>query len=192
MIESHLSRTITMMESLRDLSPGVISAARLICDCLSRGGKVLVCGNGGSAAEAQHMAAELVGRFAMDRAGLSAVSLTTDTSNLTAIANDYGFDRVFARQVEALGKPGDVLVAISTSGMSANVCEAARAAGAAGLGVIALSGDSAGKLAGLCDVRLRVASDETPRVQEGHLVLIHLICALVEHELFGSSASGGT
>lgn len=190
MIESHLSRAAEMLASLRDVSPAVVLAARLMCDCLSLGDKVLVCGNGGSAAEAQHLTAELIGRFAMDRAGLAAVSLTTDSSSLTAIANDYGFEHVFARQVEALGKPGDVLVAISTSGESANVCEGARAAGEAGLAVVALTGASGGALAELCDVCLPVANDDTPRVQEGHLVLIHLICALVEDALFGDQRAG--
>jgi D-sedoheptulose 7-phosphate isomerase len=167
------------------------AAATTIETALRRGHKVLVCGNGGSAAEAQHFAAELVGRFARQRPSWPALSLTADTSTLTAVSNDFGFERVFARQVEGLGRPGDVLVAISTSGESANVLEAARAARARGLTVIALTGREGGHLGLLADVHVNVAHPVTARVQEVQLTLLHAICELVEDALAGGTDAGG-
>lgn len=150
-----------------------------------RGGrKLLFAGNGGSAADAQHWAGELVSRFYYDRPGLPAIALTTDTSILTAIGNDYGYDYVFARQVEALGQEGDVLVAISTSGNSRNVIRAIEAARKKRLRVIGFTGQSGGQMADLCDLCFRVPSGETPRIQEGHEALGHLLCALIEAEMF--------
>lgn len=163
-----------------DTVDAVVRAARVVREALAGGGKLLVFGNGGSAAEAQHVAAEFVGRFARERAGLAAIALSTDTSALTAIANDYGFARVFARQVEALGRPGDVALGISTSGASANVVAALEAARAAGLATIGLTGRDGGRVAALVDVHVHVPHPSTARVQEAHLTLLHALCDLVE------------
>lgn len=161
-----------------------ISRAVALCVASLRGGgKIMFAGNGGSAADAQHWAGELVSRFYYDRPGLAAVALTTDSSILTAIGNDYGYDYTFARQVEALGRKGDVLVAISTSGNSANILRAADAARARGVSVVGFTGKAGGKLAPLADPCFRVPSDETPRIQEGHEFIGHLLCALVEAEM---------
>lgn len=161
-----------------------ISRAVALCVASLRGGgKIMFAGNGGSAADAQHWAGELVSRFYYDRPGLAAVALTTDSSILTAIGNDYGYDYTFARQVEALGRKGDVLVAISTSGNSANILRAADAARARGVAVVGFTGKAGGKLAPLADPCFRVPSDETPRIQEGHEFIGHLLCALVEAEM---------
>ena len=146
-------------------------------------GKLLFFGNGGGAADAQHLAAEFVGRFVLERAGLAAISLATDSSILTAVGNDYGFDRVFARQVQALGRPGDVVVAISTSGNSANVLEAVKEAKKRGLNVIGLTGKDGGGLAREARVAITVDSASTARIQECHIAIGHIFCELVEHEL---------
>ncbi len=156
-----------------------------------RGGKLLICGNGGSAADSQHLAAELVGRFQAERPGWAAIALTVDTSTLTAVANDYGFDRVFARQVEALGRPGDVLLVISTSGESANCLEAVTTAGRRGLRTHGLLGKGGGRLRGLVDSALVVPSDHTPRIQELHGLVIHALCAALESACLGPGALDG-
>jgi phosphoheptose isomerase len=167
------------------LGPAVAAAAAACEAALRGGGRVLVCGNGGSAAESQHFAAELTGRFRRERRGLPVVALTTDTSAVTAIANDYGFAEVFARQVEALGRRGDALVAISTSGRAANVVEAARRAKAAGLRVVAVTGPDAGPLGEQADVVVAVPAASTARVQEVHLTLLHAMCDEIEAALTG-------
>lgn len=169
--------------------PAIVAAGERIAATLAAGGKILLCGNGGSAADAQHIAAELVGRFVVERAGLPAIALTTDTSALTAIGNDYGYDYTFARQVEALGRTGDVLVAISTSGNSPNIIRAAEAARARGVAVVGFTGEGGGKLAPLSDICFRVPSTETPRIQEGHEFIGHLLCALVEAEMHPREAN---
>lgn len=151
-----------------------------IVESVHAGGKVLLAGNGGSAADAQHIAAELVGRYRRDRVPLAAIALSTDTSVLTAIGNDYSFEEVFARQIRALGRPGDVFVAISTSGMSDNVLRAARAARELGLTVVGLTGIEGRNLDALCDVCIRVPSHDTPIVQQLHVTVGHAICAAVE------------
>ena len=148
------------------------------------GGKLLLCGNGGSAADVQHWAAELVSRFNHDRPGLAAMALTTDGSILTGIGNDYGNTRIFARQIEALGRGGDMLLALSTSGRSPNVLEALRAARALGMGTIGFTGQAGEAMAGLCDICIHVPSASTPRIQEGHAVLGHALWAAVEAALF--------
>ena len=153
--------------------------------CLKDGGKILLCGNGGSAADAQHIACELAGRFNMERAGLTAMSLTTNSSTLTAVANDYGFRQVFARQVEAMGSPGDLLVAISTSGSSPNILDALDKAREHGLATAGLSGKGGGDMVDLCDICVIVPSDDTPRIQEAHITIGHAICDFVERALFG-------
>jgi D-sedoheptulose 7-phosphate isomerase len=169
---------------IRDYSVSALSAVRSaavsIAETFRRGGKVLVCGNGGSAADAQHLAAELVGRFEAERRALPVIALTTDTSALTAITNDFDFKRVFARQVEALGQAGDLLVAISTSGNSPNVIAAAMAARERGLVTVALTGQGGRKLAGLCDHAVLVPSGRTARIQEAHILTIHLWCESIE------------
>jgi D-sedoheptulose 7-phosphate isomerase len=166
----------------------VAQATRLVAECLGRGGKVLLCGNGGSAADAQHIAGELVGRFKLERPAFHAVALTTDTSILTAIANDYGFDEVFARQVEGLGAPGDVLLGYSTSGNSANVLKAIAQAKAIGMKVVGLTGSTGGAMADLCDVCIKAPCDDTPTVQECHAAAGHTICLLVEGMLCGDGS----
>ncbi|GAB4322128.1 MAG: D-sedoheptulose 7-phosphate isomerase [Candidatus Sumerlaeia bacterium] len=161
----------------------IAAAARLIAGALGAGRKILACGNGGSAADAQHFAAELVGRFVADRRPLPAVALTANTSNLTSIANDFGFEDVFRRQVAALGEPGDVLVAISTSGRSPNVLRAAEEARARGLKVVGLTGRDGGALRHLCDVCVVVPDAVTAHIQEAHIFLIHYFCAVVDESL---------
>lgn len=161
---------------------GILAAAALLAAALKSGHKVLICGNGGSAADAQHIAAELVSRYLKERRALPAIALTTDTSILTAIGNDYSFDRVFARQVEALAEAGDVLVGITTSGSSPDVLAAVEAARRLGVKTLGLTGESGGKLAEAVDLCLRMPSSETPRIQEGHIAVAHVICELVENE----------
>jgi len=159
------------------------AAAAAITASLRQDGKVLVFGNGGSAADAQHMAAELVGRFARERRGYAAIALTTDASVVASLSNDYGYDRVFERQIEALGRPGDVAIGITTSGGSANVVRALEAARGRKLTTIALTGRDGGAAGRTADLHINVPSDTTPRVQEVHMTLLHIICDLVEREL---------
>lgn len=163
----------------------IAAGADAVIACLRRGGKVLFCGNGGSAADAQHLATEFVSRLTLERRALRAVALTTDTSALTAIGNDYGFERVFARQLEALVDAGDVLIAISTSGNSPNVLAAARSARELGARVIGLIGRGGGRLAALCDTAIIVPSDNTQRIQEAHIAVGHVLCMLAEVALCG-------
>ncbi|MHB1282356.1 MAG: D-sedoheptulose-7-phosphate isomerase [Metallibacterium scheffleri] len=168
----------------------VADAVGVAVAALRAGRKLLFAGNGGSAADAQHWAGELVSRFYFDRPGLSAIALTTDTSILTAIGNDYGYDYVFARQIEALAHTGDVFFAISTSGNSKNILRAIDAARARGVRTIGFTGQSGGAMAEHCALCFKVPSDETPRIQEGHEFLGHLLCGLIEHEMFGSTHGG--
>ena len=167
-----------------ELSAQLITAVELSIAALRAGNKLMFAGNGGSAADAQHWAGELVSRFYYDRPGLAAIALTTDSSILTAIGNDYGYDYTFARQLEALGREGDVFVAISTSGNSPNILRAADAAHKRGVRVIGFTGESGGKLAALCDICFRIPSSETPRIQEGHEFVGHLLCALIEAGMY--------
>ncbi len=169
----------------RDMVSLIAEMATMLADTLARGGKLLVMGNGGSAADAQHFAAEIVGRFKMERRALPAVALSTDTSILTAIGNDYGFEAIFSRQVEALAAPGDVVVGISTSGNSPNVLKAFQLARERGCRTIGLLGCDGGCIKAACDLALVVPSDDTPRIQEGHIAIIHIVCDLVEKALFG-------
>jgi len=169
----------------------VAEVASRIVHSLQAGGKVFFCGNGGSAADSQHLAAEFTGRFLRERPALPAMALSVNTSSLTAIGNDYGFDLVFARQIEALGREGDILVGISTSGSSPNVVRAIEAAKARALWTAALTGASGGKLKDLADCTLRMPSDATPRIQECHILTGHLICEIVEEMMFGNLKSQG-
>lgn len=159
-------------------------AAAIMISSLKSGGKILVFGNGGSAADSQHMVAELVGRFKKERRPLAAIALTTNTSTLTAIGNDYGYDVTFSRQVEALGRPKDVAIGISTSGNSKNVLEAVRVAHKMGLATIGILGGDGGKIGKECDVSIIAGSKETPRIQESHSLIGHILCELAEEELF--------
>lgn len=170
------------VEAVGGLAPQISEAAAWIGAALRGGGKLLICGNGGSAADAQHLAAELTGRFEAERPAYPAIALTTDSSALTAIGNDYGFDRIFSRQVEALAKTGDVLMVISTSGNSANLLTATEAAQARGVRVIGLLGRDGGALGRCVDLPLIVGVPRTARIQEAHLVILHLLCTLFEGE----------
>lgn len=159
-------------------------AASLSVSSLKKGNKIMFAGNGGSAADAQHLAGELVNRFGFDRPGLSAMALTTDTSVITSVSNDYGFEKLFSRQVQALGKRGDVLIVLSTSGNSVNILEALIEAKKSGITTIGLTGKSGGKMLQLCDLCLLVPSDETPRIQEAHILMGHILCSIIENSLF--------
>lgn len=171
------------------LASPIVSAGKLMAQCLLDNHKILSCGNGGSAGDAQHFSAELLNRFETERPGLPAIALTTDTSTLTSIANDYSFNEVFSKQIKALGQPGDILLAISTSGNSRNVIEAIHAAHDRQLQVIALSGREGGEMAALLqptDIEIRVPSPVTSRIQETHLLIIHCLCDIIDRQLFGS------
>ncbi len=189
-----MTREITALRDCLDdilandaLTSAIEAAAQAMIKALQSGGKIVLCGNGGSAADAQHLAAELVGRLSYDRPGMAAIALTTDSSALTAIGNDYGYAQVFARQIEALGQPGDVLIAISTSGNSANMLEAIKAAKARNIHTIGLTGESGGKMLELCDEMIRVPSKETPHIQECHIMIGHILCALAEEAIHGEA-----
>ena len=185
-IRRGIAAHLTAVAAVRDkLAPDIAGLAERAVACLRGGHKILLCGNGGSASDAQHLATELVGRFVAERPGLAAVALTADTSALTAISNDYGFERVFARQVQALGRPGDLLIAISTSGDSPNVVAAAIEARALGIATVGLLGRSGGKLRGLVDLAVVVPGEETARIQEAHILIGHLMCALIDAAMFG-------
>jgi D-sedoheptulose 7-phosphate isomerase len=183
-ITQHFNDSIqAKQQSLELLAPAIAAAAARISKALDQGGKILSCGNGGSAGDAQHFSSEMLNRFEMERPGLPAVALTTDTSTLTSIANDYDYNQVFSKQVLALGNAGDVLLAISTSGNSANVVSAVEAAHTRDMGVVTLSGRDGGKIAALlsdADAEIRVAVDSTARIQEVHLLIIHCLCDLID------------
>lgn len=179
-IDAQIASHEATVHALKGLIPTIAATGSALVATLRQGGKVLLCGNGGSAADAQHIAAELVGRFVRARPGLAAIALTTDTSALTAIANDFGYEQVFARQVQALGRSGDVLVAISTSGNSANVIAAVTQAQAQGMKVVGLLGGDGGALAARVDQALVVPSRETARVQECHILIGHIWCQMVD------------
>lgn len=191
-IQQHFTASIeTKRKALDLLQEPILAAAKLVFATVQNGGKILSCGNGGSAGDAQHFSSEMLNRFERERKGLPAIALTTDTSTLTSIANDYSYERVFARQIEALGRSGDVLLAISTSGNSNNVNKAIETAHTYGLQVIALSGKSGGSMKDLLqtdDIELRVPADSTARIQETHLLLIHCICDLVDQMLLNPEA----
>ncbi len=171
------AETITQLDAL---VPDIARLAAMVQASLTRGGKILFMGNGGSAADSQHLAAELVGRFQAERRGLAAIALSTDTSILTSVGNDYGFEHVFARQVEALCRPEDVLIGISTSGNSSNVVRAIEIGNEIGATTVALTGEGGGKLAAMCDLTLAVPSRVTARVQEAHILIGHILCELID------------
>ncbi len=174
--------------AMEQLPPAIAAAGLLMTDCLLDNGKILSCGNGGSAGDAQHFSAEMLNRFEMERPGLPAIALTTDSSTLTSIANDYCYDDIFSKQVRALGQPGDTLLAISTSGNSENVLRAVQTAHERGVRVVALTGRDGGKMAGIYrdgDVEIRVPATSTARIQEVHLIIIHCLCDLIDRRLLG-------
>lgn len=188
-VSAHFQASIDVkQQSAAMLAPAIARAAARIATAVTSGHKVLSCGNGGSAADAQHFSSELLNRFELERPGLAALALTTDSSTLTSIANDYAYDEIFSKQVRALGQAGDVLLAISTSGNSPNVVAAIHAAHETGIGVVALTGGSGGDigaLAGDGDIEIRVPSDSTARVQETHILVIHCLCDLVDQQVTG-------
>ncbi|HYL36146.1 MAG TPA: D-sedoheptulose 7-phosphate isomerase [Bryobacteraceae bacterium] len=187
-IQKEVAKTLATLELLaRDeaITAEVEKVARTCCAALRAGNKILFAGNGGSAADAQHLAGELVSRLNFDRPGLAAFALTTDSSVVTAIGNDYGYNCVFARQLNAVGAAGDVFFAISTSGRSANILRGLEEGRRKGLITVGLTGMSGGEMAPLCDYCIRVPSSETPKIQEGHIMLGHIICGLIERETFG-------
>jgi len=188
-VREHFAESARLkLDAAEALAPHVARAASLLTECLLGDGKILACGNGGSAADAQHFAAEMVGRFERERPELPAISLATDTSILTAVANDYAYDQVFAKQVRALGAAGDVLLAISTSGNSGNVIAAIEAARDREMGIVALTGKGGGRIGAMLgpgDVELRVPHERTARIQECHLLSIHCLCDAIDNTLLG-------
>jgi len=182
MIEEELNaHKKTIEKTIEVMIPQIEEACELIIETLKNGNKVLLCGNGGSASDAQHIAAELTGRYSTERKALAGIALTTDTSALTSISNDYGFDRVFDRQVEALARDGDLLIAISTSGNSMNIMSALAVAKLLGCRTIGLSGNDGGEMNRLCHLNLIVPSDDTPRIQEMHILIGHILCQAVDN-----------
>ncbi|MBT8147896.1 MAG: phosphoheptose isomerase [Gammaproteobacteria bacterium] len=188
-IERHFLASIeAKQKALEYVAPGISNASIISVQALLDGKKILCCGNGGSAADAQHFAAELLNRFEIERPGLPALAITTDSSTLTSIANDYDYNQIFSKQVRALGQPGDLLLAISTSGNSANVVQAINAAHEREMKVIAMTGRDGGEIAGLLnksDVEIRVPVESTARVQEVHILALHCLCDLIDTQLFG-------
>jgi len=188
-IQDEVSKTMAVMELLRKdthLIEDVEAIAQACSSALRAGNKILFAGNGGSAADAQHLAGELVSRFNFDRPGLASFALTTDSSVLTAIGNDYGYEKLFARQLNAVGKSGDIFFAISTSGRSPNILLALEEARTKGLITVGFTGKTGGEMGPLCDYCICIPVAETPKIQEGHIVLGHIICGLIERELFGA------
>ena len=181
-LKNCLKDHIETAKKMKDLLPLIKEAGDICANALKNGNKIMLCGNGGSAADSQHIAAELSGRFKKERIPLAGIALTTDTSALTAIGNDYGYEFVFSRQVEALGKKGDVLIAISTSGNSANVIKAIDSAKDMGIKVITLTGKDGGVMKDKGDVNIVIPSSDTPRIQEMHIMVGHMICALIDEE----------
>ena len=169
----------------KGLMRNIAAAAQMIVDAYEQGKKTLLAGNGGSAADAQHIAGEFVSKFYFDRPGIASIALTTDTSIITAIGNDYGYDKLFSRQIQAQGSAGDVFIGISTSGNSANLVEALRMCGQKGIKTIGLTGFTGGEMDSICDLCIKVPSGETPRIQESHILIGHIICCIVEEKLFG-------
>ena len=169
----------------KGLMRNIAAAAQMIVDAYEQGKKTLLAGNGGSAADAQHIAGEFVSKFYFDRPGIASIALTTDTSIITAIGNDYGYDKIFSRQIQAQGSAGDVFIGISTSGNSANLVEALRMCGQKGIKTIGLTGFTGGEMDSMCDLCIKVPSGETPRIQESHILIGHIICCIVEEKLFG-------
>jgi len=181
-IKNEFNEHIKAVSSLHNLTDVVAISAQLCIDCFSNGGKILIFGNGGSAADAQHIAAELIGRYKTNRNGLFAIALTTNTSNLTAIGNDFGYTEIFSRQIEAIAKKGDVVIGISTSGKSLNVISALKMASKLECITIGFSGKDGGEMNEICNINLEAPSEDTPRIQEIHIIIGHTICHLIDQE----------
>jgi D-sedoheptulose 7-phosphate isomerase len=191
-ILAELDKTADVMNELRssgDILATIEAIAERCIEALRRGNKILFAGNGGSAADAQHLAGELVSKLMFDRPGLAAIALTVDTSVLTAVGNDYGYEKVFSRQIDALGREGDVFIGISTSGRSPNIKAALAEARRKGLFCVGFTGAAGGDMPPLCDICLRMPSNETPKIQEGHIVSGHIVCALIERAIFGGPSA---
>lgn len=187
-IIEHIRKSISVKEFiLSDISllNDIKEAAMLVTNAYKRGNKTLLAGNGGSAADAQHIAGEFVSRFYFDRPGIPSIALSTDTSIITAIGNDYGFDKLFERQVQAQGISGDIFIGLTTSGNSENIIKALQVCKEKNIQSIILTGETGGKSSEMCDICIKVPSDETPRIQESHILIAHIICCIVEEELFG-------
>ncbi|MFZ0218669.1 MAG: phosphoheptose isomerase [Candidatus Aquirickettsiella sp.] len=188
-IKTHFSESIrTKSDAAETLPEIILAASQLFVECFLNNNKILVCGNGGSAADSQHFASEMINRFETERPSLPAIALTTDTSTITSIANDYSYNEIFAKQIRALGQAGDILFIISTSGNSENILKACEAAQSRDLKIIALTGKEGGALAGLLsstDIEIRVQGTSTARIQETHLLIIHCLCDLIDKQLFG-------
>ncbi|PAF42248.1 phosphoheptose isomerase [Helicobacter sp. 11S03491-1] len=187
-----LAHIQTIQKTLKVLEADIYSSALCLSNCLENEGKILICGNGGSAADAQHFAAELTGRYKRERKALAGIAVTTDTSGLTAIGNDYGYDYVFSRQIEALANQKDIIFGISTSGNSKNVLNALEKAKNIGCKTIGLSGRDGGKMNDICDTNLVIPENDTPRIQEAHILIIHILCDIIEagsmkNEIIGDS-----
>lgn len=187
-IKKYLNESADLKRRVAETLAGeILQAANLIRDSLAKGGKLLLMGNGGSAGDAQHIAAELVGRYKKERRALPAIALTVDTSAITAIGNDYGYDAIFERQIEALARPGDIVIGISTSGNSENVVRGLQRANAMGVHTIALLGNQGGRARSLAEIAIVVPSADTARIQETHITIGHIICELIELELFNEN-----
>ncbi len=187
-IKEEISKSISTKENILDndnLIKSIKEASQSCISTLTSGNKILLAGNGGSAADAQHIAGELVSRFYFDRPGLSAIALTTDTSIITAIGNDYGYEKVFSRQIEANGIKGDIFIAISTSGNSKNIINALEECRKKGIKSIGFTGSKECKMDNLCDITIKVPSESTPNIQEAHIMLGHIVCAIIEEQIFG-------
>ncbi len=185
-VSAQLSEHTMLFQRIEsEMTSQIASLAERLIETFKIGNKLLIMGNGGSAADAQHFAAEIVSRFRIERPALPAIALSTDTSIITAIGNDYGFDRIFSRQIEALAAPGDAVIGISTSGNSPNIQKGLEVARQAGCSTIGLLGKDGGTIKAVCDISLIIPSNDTPRVQEGHITVIHILCDLIELGLFG-------
>lgn len=188
LIKAQIESSISVKQAIltdASLLKNILAAAEMVTEAYQKGFKTLLAGNGGSAADAQHIAGEFVSRFYFDRPGLPSIALSTDTSILTAIGNDYGFERLFERQVQAHGQAGDVFIGITTSGNSANIVRALTVCKEKDVKSIVLTGEGGGRVSDLCDICLKVPSRETPRIQESHILIGHIICCIVEEDLFG-------
>lgn len=183
-IIKELDENISVTKSSKNLSDIIIITSKIIIDCYRNGGKIILIGNGGSAGDAEHIAAEFVGRFKLERKSLPAIALTTNTSILTALANDYGYETIFSRQLESITNDKDVLIAITTSGNSSNILKAVENVKLRNIKVVGMTGKNGGKLKDVADIIIRVPSDNTPRIQEAHITIGHIICGLVENTLF--------
>ena len=188
-IEKIFLESSQLVKNSSYLSADIIECVNIIIKSLKQGKKIVIFGNGGSAADAQHIAAELIGRYGFDRPSLPSLALTTDTSNITAIGNDYGYDRVFSRQLEGMGQDGDIFIGISTSGNSQNIINAFKVAKTKGITTVALTGKDGGEMRRLADISLVVPSDSTPRIQESNILIGHILCDIIEKEIFADGVS---